>query len=345
MGDRARAMLDHTMALSVAYVGLFNGLFDALAGARGARPDALAAARGLDAGYVRRWCEAAYAFGFLREARGRYGLTPFAREALAAGGGAFGGGQILRGIFAATIVGYNYALHMRDGARPGYGAMARFPEFAPVFGAMLEQVQRKTFFHEILPRVPAYAEVGRRGGAVLDLGCGNGWFLVALAQRFPGLSGVAVDFGEANISAAERKIREAGLQGRLTAQRADIVTYRPDRPFDLICLNQVVHDVWHRRGVILARARKALREGGRIALWDRPFPRSRRELRRPSRHFMVFLNLFEEMGGTRLLTEAEMRRGLREEGFAGVRAYRVDRGAQVVVVGQRARRGAREDMP
>ncbi len=335
-GAKAFELLDHTMALSVAYIGLFHGLFDALAEKSGARPQDLAAARDLDAGYVRRWCEAAYAFSLLRHSRGRYSLTPFARAALCAGSPDFSGGQILRGIFATAVIAYNYALHMRDGARPGWGAWARFPEFLPLFGGMLENVQRATFFTEILPRVPDYAEVGRAGGAIMDMGCGNAWFLVALAQRFPGVTGVAMDFVAANVKAAQAKIEAAGLQDRLAVQQANIADYRFDRAYDVICLNQVVHDVWDRRAEVLGRAHEALREGGRIALWDRPFPEDLRDVKRPPMHFMVFLNLFEEMGGAHLLSETEMVQGLREAGFADIRTYRVDQGAQAVVVGRKA---------
>lgn len=334
-GARAFELLDHTMALSVGYIGLFQGLFDALAERRAVRPQDLAADKRLDAGYVRRWCEAAYAFGLLRHSRGRYSLTPFARAALCTAGQDFSGGQFLRGIQATAIIAYNYPLFMRDGSRPGYGVMARYPEFAPLFSAMLENVQRATFVHEILPQVPDYAEIGQRGGALMDMGCGNAWFLVTLAERFPGVTGVAVDFAEVNVKAAEAKIRAAGLQARLGVRRADIADYAYDGTYDLICFNQVIHDVWGRRGEVLARARDALRNAGRIAIWDRPFPAMLRELKRPPRHFMVFLNLFEEMGGTRLLSESEMVEGLGQASFTDIRTYRVDQGAQAVVVGRK----------
>jgi len=121
----------------------------------------------------------------------------------------------------------------------------------------------------------------------------------------------------------------------LNVQQANIAEYRFDRAYDLICMNQVVHDVWDRRAEVLARAREALREGGRIALWDRPFPEDLREVKRLPMHFMVFLNLFEEMGGSHLLSETEMVQGLREAGFADIRTYRVDQGAQAVVVGRK----------
>lgn len=334
-GGKAYELLDHTMALSVGYIGLFNGLFDALADGRRARPDDLAAAKGLDAAYVRRWCEAAYAFGLLHQARGRYRLTPFARAALCTGSEEFSGGQILRGMFATAVIAYNYALHMRDGARPGWGAWARLPEVGPLFGGMMENVQRGTFLNEILPVVPDYTQVGEAGGTIIDMGCANAWFLVTLAQRFPGVTGVAMDFAESNVQAARAKIEATGLQDRLTVQQDDIAGYRFDQAYDLICMNQVVHDVWDRRAEVLGRAHEALRQGGRIALWDRPFPEDVRDVRRLPMHFMVFLNLFEEMGGSHLLSETEMVEGLHEAGFTDVRTYRVDRGAQAVVVGRK----------
>jgi hypothetical protein len=48
---------------------------------------------------------------------------------------------------------------------------------------MLEANFGTLFEREILPAVPAFAEVAERGGLVVDLGCGNDWYLRRLAAR------------------------------------------------------------------------------------------------------------------------------------------------------------------
>src|SRR5437763_594631 len=55
--------------LGLGYIAVANGLFSALRGLGSARVEALAHAACMDEGYVRRCCDAAYAFGLL-EAEG-----------------------------------------------------------------------------------------------------------------------------------------------------------------------------------------------------------------------------------------------------------------------------------
>jgi hypothetical protein len=56
------------MALYAAFVGVANPLFSTLAKSGKSTPAMLAKHAGLDAGYVARWCDAAFAFGYLEEA-------------------------------------------------------------------------------------------------------------------------------------------------------------------------------------------------------------------------------------------------------------------------------------
>ncbi|MDP6482785.1 MAG: hypothetical protein QGH70_02920 [Nitrospinota bacterium] len=49
----------------------------------------------------------------------------------------------------------------------------------------------------------------------------------------------------------------------------------------------------------------------------------------------MFLNLFEEMGGTSLLSPEEMAGGLYAAGFRDIEEHFVEAGSQVVVLGRR----------
>ena len=64
-----RAMVQGSQNLTVAYIGVVNGLFAALKQLDSGDVAAIATATRMDAGYVRRWCDAAFAFGYL-EAEG-----------------------------------------------------------------------------------------------------------------------------------------------------------------------------------------------------------------------------------------------------------------------------------
>ena len=54
----------------------------------------------------------------------------------------------------------------------------------PWFGPMLEASFSEMFEQTICPNIPIFAEVDARGGLVVDLGCGNGWYLRALGRQF-----------------------------------------------------------------------------------------------------------------------------------------------------------------
>jgi len=73
--SRFRAQAQGAMSLDVAYIGVVNGLFATLERLGSATSEALADAADMDSGYARRWCDAAYGFGYLDEAQGRFHLT------------------------------------------------------------------------------------------------------------------------------------------------------------------------------------------------------------------------------------------------------------------------------
>jgi hypothetical protein len=79
--DELRAMVmgqaQGAAALNLAFVGVANGLFAALAEPRSV--DELAEHSGLDLGYLRRWCEASFAFGTLSHESGRFVVTELGR--------------------------------------------------------------------------------------------------------------------------------------------------------------------------------------------------------------------------------------------------------------------------
>ena len=68
---------------------------------------------------------------------------------------------------------------------------------------------------------------------VLDLGCGSGELLVALARALPAAELVGVDLSRPNVVAARRAAEAAGVADRVRLVEADVMIFE-DRPFDLI---------------------------------------------------------------------------------------------------------------
>jgi ubiquinone/menaquinone biosynthesis C-methylase UbiE len=101
--------------------------------------------------------------------------------------------------------------------------------------------------------------------AVLDVGCGTGVNLVEAARSFSPtrlLCGIDISPGMAEVARA--KMAQLGLPAQITVGDAESLPY-PDRTFDLVICNSVLH--WFRdRGAALREMARVLRPGGQVAL-------------------------------------------------------------------------------
>lgn len=300
-GQQAQAAL----SLNIAYIGVANGLFSSLHSLGAATSQQLAEAAGLDAGYVLRWCDAAYAFGYLDAAGDDFRLTPdgVAMRAEAP--------DTLMPIAVQSALSAHMAERaaglMRSGTRPGEQVLAERETILPWFGPMLEASFAPIFENSICPAIPVFAEVNEKSGLVVDLGCGNGWYLRALARRQPTLRGLGIDgFGETIEQARERAEAE-GVAGRLRFVEGDIHALTLEEPADLISMNRALHHVWEKdTATLFDWLRGNLKDGGAVAIWEPAWPESRESLREPAHRGMAFQNLGEHIQGNHLLRPEEI---------------------------------------
>jgi predicted O-methyltransferase YrrM len=73
----------------------------------------------------------------------------------------------------------------------------------------------RIFLDLVLPRLPALGARLQESGRVLDVGCGGGWAVVQLAERFPKTSCVGIDVEPYSVDLARRLIAERGLADRV----------------------------------------------------------------------------------------------------------------------------------
>ncbi len=92
--------------------------------------------------------------------------------------------------------------------------------------------QRSRPFFELMARVAA-----ERPSLVVDLGCGPGTLTATLAERWPAARVIGVDSSAEMVRAAE----ERALRGRLDFVQADIRSYAPDAPVDVLVSNAALH--------------------------------------------------------------------------------------------------------
>ncbi len=293
------------LSLNVAFIGVVNGLFDALHRLGQAPAAALAEAAGMDAGYVGRWCDAAYAFGYLdasgdalRLSATGQAMRPDAPDTLMP--------LAVQSVLSAHMAERAAGL-MRSGQRPGEQVLAERETVLPWFGPMLEASFAALFEQTICPQLPVFAELDARGGLAVDLGCGNGWYLRALARRYPRLHGLGIDGFDENVAQARRLADAQGLGQRLRFVHGDIHDFTLDTPADLIAMNRALHHVWEKDpATLFAWLRDNLRPGGHAVIWEPAWPDSREALRDAPRKAMAFQNLSEHVQGNHFLRPDEI---------------------------------------
>jgi trans-aconitate methyltransferase len=206
----------------------------------------------------------------------------------------------------------------------------------PMFGPMLEGSFSRLFSGTIAPNLPVFAEIAACGGLVVDLGCGNGWFLRALLRDRPLLRGCGVDGFVGNIAQARALAEKAGMSDRLTFAQGDLHDFKLEQPADLVAMNRALHHVWEAGPEkFIARLRDALKPGGAAAIWEPDWPEDRAQLRTPARQGFAFQNLTEHVQGNHLLRAEEIAQAF---DTAGMKAeiFRFAEGQETVIVARKA---------
>ncbi len=328
-----RQQAQGALSLNVAFIGVTGNLFSTLHRLQEATATALAQAAGLDAGYVTRWCDAAYAFGYLEAAGDTFRLTPMG-EAMRPEAPDSLMPMAVQSVLSAHMAERAAGL-LQSGERPGEAVLAERATILPWFGPMLEAGFGTMFEKTISPAIPAFAEVDARNGLVLDLGCGNGWYLRVLARRYARLRGLGLDgFGE-NVMQARERARAEGFADRLHFEQGDIHDFTLEEPADLIAMNRALHHVWeHDRAGIFSWLHDNLKPGGHAVIWEPAWPAERSALRDPARRSLSFQNLSEHIQGNHLLQPEEIVAAFAGQGMS-TEVYRFAGDNEAVIVAQR----------
>lgn len=321
------------LLLNIAYIGVVNGLFSQIEARGQASAPSLAEATSMNAGYVMRWLDAAYAFGLVEEsAPDSFALSDLGRAFLPDQPGSlmpFAVQAVLSAHMSERAAGL-----MRTGERPGESVLAERETILPWFGPMLEYQFGPLLEREILPNLKAYQEVAARGGLAIDLGCGNGWYLRALCRNFPGLRGLGLDGFAENIDQATACAETAGLRERLRFAQGDIYEFNSDEPADLIAMNRALHHVWDEKDTVFGILRDQLKPGGVAVIWEPAWPERRGDLRDPARRPMAFQNLSEHVQGNHFLHPEEIAAAFEAVGLEP-EVHLFVNGREAVVTGRR----------
>jgi 2-polyprenyl-3-methyl-5-hydroxy-6-metoxy-1,4-benzoquinol methylase len=239
---RLTTALNEAALIVMLSVGHRTGLFEALDGAPPMTPAALAAAAGLHERYVREWLGAMVVARVveLDDAAGTYRLPP-EHGTLLTWGGAANLAATAQCIPVVATVEDDIVRCFRDGGGVPY---ERYDRFHEVMADDSAQTVLPALFDGILRLVPGLTERLTAGIRVLDLGCGRGRALLALAEAFPASTFEGYDLSAEAIGWAEARAREAGLANLSFAVRdlGDFDRTALPAAYDLVTTFDAVHD-------------------------------------------------------------------------------------------------------
>ena len=142
---------------------------------------------------------------------------------------------------------------------PVFEYFPRNPELSEVFNNAMT-----SFSAFVVPAVlDVYDFTGI--GTLVDIAGGHGQVLMSVLRKYPAMRGVLFDM-EHVIAGAIPRIREAGLEGRITAEAGDFFKAVPSAG-DAYIMKHIIHD-WDddRATAILQNIAKAMNRDGRVIL-------------------------------------------------------------------------------
>jgi SAM-dependent methyltransferase len=288
----------------IVYLGLELGLFARLraAGREGLSASALADASGCAIGPIEAWVSAADAHELAELRDGRLVIDDdTAVILLDEARPEFLGGQFVHSVIASL----DWS-EMLQFFRTGEPIRHRPDRYRQSIERLTVQ-DVAVFFQEALAELPQLVGGLAAGGRVVDIHCGGGRWLIAMAQRFRTLELVGIEFEPDSAARARTSVASAGLADRIEILQGDVNNLESAGTFDLAYFQYALHQLSDPVGA-LRTAWSALRPNGRLLVLDWALPSSLEEFRTRQGELIAGVQLDELYQGTALATR---------EGFAG----------------------------
>ena len=240
-------------------VGHRTGLFDVLAEGGPATSHELAERAGLNERYVREWLGAMVTGEIVDydPEIGRYVLPESHAAFLTRAASPNNLGVAFQFLPVLASVEDGIVECFRKGGGVPYSS---FPRFHTVMAEMSDQTVVSGLVDAILPLVDGMAQKLEAGATLLDVGCGRGHAIIALAERFPRSTFTGYDLSEEAIGHAMQTVSDKGLKNIRFASR-DLSAFAEPGQYDFITGFDVVHDQKDPAG-LLTGVHSSLKPGG-----------------------------------------------------------------------------------
>ena len=186
------------------------------------------------------------------------------------------------------------------------------------------------FFQEVLAVLPQLVSDLARGGRVVDIHCGGGRWLVAMARRFPELELVGVEFEADSVERARATVAQEGLSDRIDIRQAKATEPGKEGDYDLAYFQYALHQL-NDAPQVLGAAWAALRPGGRLLVLDWPLPSDPDEFRTRHGEIIAGVQLDELYQGTALASRERFLAWFAEAGLPEPTAIDLPSGAALFV--------------
>ncbi len=305
-------------------LGLFARLRDA--GATGLTRAELATAVDAAPEPISAWCDAAYAADLISDDGMHVTLDPeISRILLDKDRPEYLGGQ-----FAYTVTASLDYDRMAEFLRTGRPVGSRSPRYYRA----IEQLTRQdiaVFFEEALAALPDLVADLVRGIDVIDIHCGGGRWLAAIARRFPAARLVGVEPEKDSFARATQLVQRAGLGSRIRLEPREIDADLEVGSFDLAYFQHALHEMTD-PATALQAAWRLLRPQGRIIVLGWCLPDGLEEYATMHGQLIAGVALDELFRGARLRSVAQHAELFRAAGLPEPQAIPLPSDATLLVV-------------
>jgi len=252
--------LGAAMQGALTYIGDRLGIFKALAGAGAVTSVELAERTGFNERYLREWLGAMTAAKYISydPATSRYSMSPEHAMILADENSQFFMGGFMQMVVPEVAI----APKLLESFRTGKGLPQS--EYPPEVFEAIERGSAPIYRHQLIrkwmPAMPQAVERLNAGGTALDVGCGSGRAVIALAIAYPNAHVFGYDAHPGSVERARANAKAAGVADRVTFDVVDC-TRLPAEQFDFIATFDVIHDSVDPVG-LLKSIRNALKSDG-----------------------------------------------------------------------------------